>query len=635
VATYQQNIIIAKKDREVLARMIQDEINASLRSLEDFHAKIKTWNLAYEGVLSRKDEPWDDCSNLHIPLTQWQSDATAANIHTTVFGTSPAIHIEPRRGGSVDAAAELEDWLQFQSDGIGLRQAKGKQLSLATTKHGTAIAKLTQDKWQETVRAVKRDNEGISDVVEITRQRQAARLDFVPIRDFVLCPAEALTIKDALGVGDRKRVRLAQVRVWERDGFYEPGTTKALTEEQAAPDEQATETQDEIGVKPSGHESKVLDTYTRWEMIWALPLTRTEKGWKYDPKKGYERDCLITILGTKPIIARCILYPWFHNRRHYIPFRLLPREGEFWGRSVPGLLEHLQDEINTEHNQRADLRTIRLKPPLIAAKGSQIEDEEGKNQIDFGPGRVIWVDSPIKDALEWAKPPQETPSSIQEEAIIVDYSERATTVTDRRLGRGKPGEETLGEVEITEALGNVRFEDMVQTFQGGGDWNEGSGLRELAHQLIGLSLQFAKTEDVYRVLDDEGDFLDKRVPQVEMEDAIGMYDYVPVGNTMTSNRATRQSLAVSLHDRMAQHPLVMNDPVRLWYNAKSLLDAYDVQDWRQRIGSLEDAQQQRDMMVKQMQEEAKRQEAAKAAAGTPTAAAGEYGAADASGAGWG
>ena len=454
-------IIITKKDRAELARMLRDEVKASLVALGDFHTRIGEWNRAYEGILTRKDEPWDNCANLHVPLTQWQVDTIAANICQIVFGTDPPIHIEPAEGGDAEGAASLMQWLRYLTHRLALPQGKGKQTSLAVSKHGTAMMKLTQHERVERIRSRKIED-GDESIAESVRVRTMPRLDFVPLRDFVICPATALSIADAVGVGDRKRVRLAEVKQRENSGFYEKGTLKAL--EEGGPDEerQADEVQVVMGIAAGQHEHKSLDSWERWELIWALPLTETEKGWRYDPKAGEERDCLVTIIGDEPVMARCILYPWFHNRRHYIPFRILPREAQFFGRSIPEILKGLQDEIDTEHNQRTDLRSFILKPPLIVVDGSQIQDAEGKKIITWKPGAPIYVNE--KDALTWMPPPTQAFDSVLEEGLNIGYAERATAATEAKLGKREPGEKTLGEIQITEAQGNVRFEDMVQAF---------------------------------------------------------------------------------------------------------------------------------------------------------------------------
>ena len=564
---------------------------------KDLDDKIALWNDQYEGILPAKDSPWKACSNLNIPLTTWQVDTAKSQICRTILATKPIWRVEGRSSEDEDKARNWEYWLQYLAERqLGL-DGKLSELCLAALKHGTAIAKLTLDRRMERVRRATQDPmTGGETVDEQTLSRVGPRLDYVALRNFVLIPAEARSIASAVAVGDRKYLRLEEIKQRERLGIFREGTARRL-EGKAPSQEGETEMHAAIGVAPNRGDVKQLDKYEHWELIWALPIRKTDKGFAYDERSGDEQDCLINLikLGGTAVFARVIIYPWFHNRRHYIPFRILPREGEFYGRSFTGMLKDIQDELNTEHNQRVDLGTLRNNPPIKQVRGAKIVDAYGRSHIVFGPGATILVED--MQSAEWWVPPDRPASSFQEEAGLVEYAERLTAITEARVGRTEAGRKTLGEVELVEAQGNIRFDEMLTTFQGTSDFEEGSGLRELAYQLMGLTYQYASPNEQFRVLGDEG-YIDSTLqkPQ-DLEEAIGAYDYIPIGNTLSSNKQRVRQEELLLYREEMANPLIIQDPTKMWEATRRLLLAFDVKDWRKLIGSEEELKKMAEMQM--------------------------------------
>jgi len=600
--TYNQNIRVPNRKIGDLSRELMGEIDTALKAKKDLDDKIGHWNDQYEGVLPAKDDPWPGCANLHVPLTAWQIDTCKSQLVRTICGTKPIWRVEGEEAGDQSPAHNWELWLDYLADRhLGIEGIIA-ELCLGVLKHGTAIAKLIWDRREDRLRSLSG-----GEVIEKTVQAAGPRLTYVPLRHFVLVPAEARTIRDAVAVGDRKYLRLAEIQRRESLGIYREGTAKKVAGA-AGSEEGTSEIDEQVGIDRDRGDADQLKKYETWEMIWSLPLREEAEGAVYDDKRGVETDCLVSLIrvADKPVIARLIRYPWFHNRRHYIGFRVLPREGMFWGRSAVGILSDIQDELNTEHNQRVDLRSLGLQPPIKVQRSANITDAHGRSWIRFRPGEPVVVGDMAE--AEWWQPPDAPQSSFQEEAGLVDYAERIFGVSEQKVGRTEAGRKTLGEVEIVEAQGNVRFDDMVNTVQGVTDFEGGWGLREVAYQLMGLTVQFEDDEKVFRVLSKEGDLRFEKLRKPEsIEEAIGAYDYIPQGNTMTSNRVRQRQEAGMLYEALMQNPLVINDPRRVWQITRKLLLAHDQKDWRSLIGSEEEAQKMAEEAARAAQEAAQGQ----------------------------
>ena len=105
------------------------------------------------------------------------------------------------------------------------------------------------------------------------------------------------------------------------------------------------------------------------------------------------------------------------------------------------------------------------------------------------------------------------------------------------------------------------------------------------------------------MLGENAEWIEATRPEMSLEDAIGAYDYVPMGNTLTSNPAVRQNQAVMLYERLMENPLVANHPVRIWQVTKDMLDAFDKKGWRANIGTKEEAEEQLQAMAAMAQAE--------------------------------
>lgn len=617
-STYNPRVSISDDLLPIWELRLAEEIRQGLQGKKPLDDNVEAWNNLYEGVRATKSTPWPGCSNLHLPLAAAQIDTLRAQLCQTVTGTTPYWRIEGMEESdeAEGRARAWERWLQFCADQrLGLKGKIG-EIGLGTLKHGTAIAKLYWDRSERRVRemvpkgkarrVVNRvwqfvketllgqytgKDQQAYEIREKIYQEGRPRLDYVPLRDWVMFPAESRSITDAVLVGDRRTVRLPEIKAKERLGVFEKGTAEKL-KEMAGVQPTQTETLDAQGIEVSI--SAEVKPYDQWEVIRSLPLRKVKNKYVLDEENGEERDCLITLVmtgGRPALIARCILYPWFHGRRHYIPFRVLGRDGDFYGRSICALLTDINDALDTLHNQDTDYFTLLVNRPILLEKGVNVTNRRGETTIEFGPGATIWVQSGQLSQIQFMQMPGSPPDVPVRKRDLIDFSERVTSVTEAKMGRRQGGDTTLGEIEITESQGNVRLEDMIATFQGVTDYEEGSGLKELAYQLMGLTIQFEDSEQTIRVLGEDGPLQETVTLPQDLEEALGMYDYVPQGNSYTSNQGQRRAQALMLYNTLMQNPLVIQDMQRVHAVTKELLTAYGEVNWKALIGDEAQAEQ--------------------------------------------
>jgi hypothetical protein len=108
----------------------------------------------------------------------------------------------------------------------------------------------------------------------------------------------------------------------------------------------------------------------------------------------------------------------------------MPLPNRTLGLSLPEMIREVQDEMSTMHNQRVDYGTIGNLPFYFYRSTSMLKPTQHR----LRPGEGVPVDNPQTDIL-FPQFRTNTAFGFQEEALLQQYNERLTGVTDMALGR--------------------------------------------------------------------------------------------------------------------------------------------------------------------------------------------------------
>lgn len=391
-------IKMKRSDRELLGADLIDKIRRSRSAMKGLLSKLKDWHAFYESDLPTKTFPWPDCSNVNVPITQWHVDTFQSHISDVVVGVAPYTLIKALPGSSYEAADApvcVENFVQnVERNLMGLQRIVKSVLTQALL-DGTAIGKLV---WREEYRKMRvmqtlfnEETEEVESVLESLDVPKyiGPKLELVDLRNFTIYPLTVKDIDDAVLVGDRYRLLPNQVEERIKRGYFDKDYASKFVE---SPDNEvgtSQDTEDEETNAQLGIERLEQGYVYFWEVI---------TGYDADGD-GIDEDVVVTLEAETGTIVRIREYPYYHGKRWYVPFRPHPRPVGFFGRSVAQIVEHMQREINTIHNQRCvtvgtriltdDLRWVKAEDLKVGDTVIGCDEENARNGNRGGPLRNL------------------------------------------------------------------------------------------------------------------------------------------------------------------------------------------------------------------------------------------------------
>ena len=594
-------------DRELLPRLsAEEEVELATLILADYRSAIQdraewekdlgAWERQYLGVLPEKTEPWPGCCNFNIPLTMLGVETLKPRLIQSVIGEVPTIRAIPTEGTDEERAEKTELFLNWQirteipdlddlveesahtflnpgivvakvlQDQEHLRRKYVRSFpagtpleTLFTTVFGTDIpARLTRKtplEWQGYVKdpsGLERDFtlkfQFLPDAVKVlvdqhTITYEGPRIHLLDAKDFV-APFR--------GGGDLQKLPWIAQRLWlseddlrrkaETGRFYADRVKELLEPAPTGPEDAAADhTLEDTRARTEGivetpasdvklDQYEFVECYRRWDIdddgfeeeivVWVTPhLTGKIFGWDY-------RDNL-----------------YAHGRRPYRIGRYLRLPHQFYGLSFPAVVRDIQDEINTIHDMRVDSGTIQNTPGGFFRASMTMPPDVVRTK----PGQ--WVPLQVEDLRRDVLYHEWNGTSIfgqNEEALLYQYFERLTGLTDLALGRQPNRVGATRTASGTAALlseAGLRFKTSMEAFQR--FW---VGIFE---DVLALDQQYLPPGKEFRVTG--------RLPEVirieNREEIAGRYSLRLSATTETMNKAVMREDATAKLTAALQSPL--------------------------------------------------------------------------------
>ncbi|MFA5376432.1 MAG: hypothetical protein WC455_11870 [Dehalococcoidia bacterium] len=564
---------IDEAERVKLGAELLEKIESSRNGMKKLLDNIKTWERFFESDLPEKNDPWEKCSNINVPIIQPDVDTFHSNINGVVLGVSPIVNVVPPPFAAdatlKQVAQRVEAAIETVQTAIMNYAQAADQWHLTALMHPSAVIKLP---WREEYRTVKRqqvDKKGTNALIDVQEIKyRGPRIETVDINNFVIYPLTAKSIEDAYLVGDRFVLTEDEVNRRVKDGYFDAVPAKEVMKR---PENELTsslqdfsndERNDQVGI-----ENVDIEQYYFWEVIAPYDVN----------KDGLMEECVFVLEATTGTIVRATQFPYFHGRRYYVsmaPF--LKSVKMFFKRCLPQILEHMQREANAIHNQRADATTQAINKAFKVRKGSL----DNPDSIDISPGGVTELDD-INDLVEFTLSPVIPGVDLQE--MNRSNSERASGINDMTTGRQSEGNKTLGELQMVMAKAGSRFEDVIRRVQG--------AHVEVAKQIAGLMYQFM-TDDELKMLN------------IEREMLIFPWDFIPHGSVGTVDKNMEFQRASNVYKTMItdKNPLVVSNPLHIYRLTRDYLQSLGTTDVESYIGTEQEIQLQ--IKQAQMQQQA-------------------------------
>jgi len=409
------------------------DIDKMLAQVNEEHeplvAKIQKWNRQYHGKKDEKSYPYPKCANTAIPISRSATDAILVRVMDRIFNQFKVFLVRAKKANLVDIAPQLEDAMDWWQKHQAKLKSKLMSPLLQAIKTGTGIVKIpwirrnrtvpryatdaeVADKTKKTFKLPKTEGYGIKDI-----QTQYDGPDVIGIsREDFRISSESTTIEDARLVGYRTYVYRTDVETKVNQGLWYDIALEKLK----VPDEFDETKQKRAKEANKELQSELKEPFEVWE-LW----------FKYDvDEDGEPDDVVITFHQPTKTILRAIYNPFFSGFRPFVAFKGFPREYEFDGEGVVEILEPLQEEIDSVHNQRLD-RLTQINNPWIL-----VSTLAGITKFTRTPGQPTFVDGDLENSIKILQEPASSfPATIQEEQMLVRYAQEAVGITPQVLGQ--------------------------------------------------------------------------------------------------------------------------------------------------------------------------------------------------------
>jgi hypothetical protein len=462
----------------VIGSWLQEQLFEANASMSEYIDNLEKWTKQYEGIPSSitKDFPWENSSNLEVPISAIHVDTVFSRMMNSIFGAKDLIVGRARAKKWVELVPKIERWLNWVTEEVMDFYRFSQDWFLSTIKFGTGIAELP---WVNRVRRTKmRDETGaIREQEEILHDGPLPRM--IPLKDF-------RASSDSFYRRNLQDCEWVAIR-----GYY---TAKQI-EEKIVSQEWLSEARNLIEMQNQRTSADKVEAVTEGQQG-VSPVTRNDfEVWRfyasYDVDgDGRPEEIIVDFHDETKTIVRAVYNFYFHQERPLHMITFMPREGSLFGIGVCQMLEHIQAEITTIHNQRIDNGTIANTKMFLKRATAKVT---GK----VFPGAFISINTSLDDIRE-VRLGDPLPSQLREEMHTNAYAERRTGVSDYSVGRESSAIGSRATATSTMALigeANKRFLMTIRDAR--------NSITDMAHQVIMLYQQFATDRTVMYELFDE------------------------------------------------------------------------------------------------------------------------------------
>lgn len=411
-------IDLTELQKRRLKKFLKDSIRDWLADTSDLHRRLEDDNDLVEGVVDETDFPWEGASNLHVPVTEIYMELYKSVFKRSILGADVIWYATTDDDSLRDATAEIDDMMNYLAtnewnikkalenvlwttprDGLGIMQITWCEEYEPTNDIVLIVSAeeflkefpspeesgLKEDEWFELADYVDQNaSEEFPVEIPIKFERRTYygnKADVVELIDFITIPATVKDIKDesCRGYGKRFSNRSSTLKKKAKDGTYYQDAVTKLT-------------------KKRSNESSITSFRRSQDDIEGLSRTNTSDNYELfeivikgslDGDTGEEDKYIVTYSYESDELLQCVQY--FYRRDFYALFRINERPNRLIGRSVPQKTRDFNDEVDTQHNQRINTRTISTVPSFKALESKKKDMDPMLRQNKWKPGVIFWL----------------------------------------------------------------------------------------------------------------------------------------------------------------------------------------------------------------------------------------------------
>lgn len=506
-------------DEDELKQFLVEQLRKSIGERGQLMDNIERWQDRYSVPSAKepKNFPFANASNLTMPVIKEAVNILFSSLAQTVITPRPRWILKDLSIDWEPFKKLIEKFLDLASERDFKYDAVLETIILEGVKMGTAVYEIGYEHIERNIYIYSEDGKK-AEKRKVT-VRSSPQIWPIPLEDWFIRFNEE-DEQEAIWTAKRLRFNDLQMKDRVNSGLFDAEAVEKILELGGDTDEEGPESNraDNQDTEPTIREDhEVFECWPYWNL-----------------KDGDDNETLIrvylhlkseTILGVK-------FNPYWHGMRPFGKFIFFPMEHQFYGEGMCSMLEDLQEEISTTHNQRMDNSSI--------VNVSMFKQRRGSRALKSGEplftGKIIEV--PEMSDLERMPLGDVAPSTVQNEAITRQIVERLSGTSEAN-SRGTPVTRTTAGAQM--ALLQEQAKRVDQTIR---------SLRGLigfsGNMILSLYMQFGAGDRPIRWFgkrDGEVIIGLLKLPKPASELGIGLHAAAP---TSTSNKEVQQQSKLAL-----------------------------------------------------------------------------------------
>ena len=575
-------------------------IDINLGNRGQLDRALDLWNAMYEMRIEEddRDAPWENAANICVPMIPTELEEFVSRIAGSAILPRP-FSVQGNDANSANYAHQVEQFYNGEYAKNNWEEPFHTGIHLAA-RDGVGTVEILWDltEVERVIKAKQMNEDGSEQMVEQRVKMvkyDAPRLDPVELRDLLLVPVHAKSIDEADAVcrkkymGEQDMLKLVKAGIADADRVERVLSYVSTAQGDLSYDRQGTSTYqinnriDVVDVAVAPPEDVKMNRGP--VEVWVVYTNQ------YDlDGDGVPEENILWIHDRSRILFAYCPFPYWQGR----PFKSLaifPRPNRFYGFSIPERLRGLQEEVNAQHNSRADLLDWATNPTVIQDPSqSRLRPED----YQIGPGAKI---DAKPGSIDFLKLPLIPAENIQEEQMLNQYASRVTGAPQ------SPGMPPPGSISGGGQNRSARAAQQNAAIQGAQTNMSIQRVRrwilEVFVYIHNLYKQYGKNQMESVVAGVGG------VQKVTIPKEILSLDYTLgiAGMGGPLDKENRRNELLGLASYLQQNPLMAGNLERIWALTQMILETFDIPEVTRLIGTQDEARQQAQAQAEAQQQQ--------------------------------
>lgn len=423
--------------RRKLSLYLRQEISSCEVEHKDFVDRMARYKGKYRTKFPTipKDFPIPNSSQITIPIIKTNTDTLTARLFQTVMAADPMASVRTRDATDPNFQDFANDWELFLDTYSKEKLEHECVLDTALTeciKLGTSVIEVTRRSYS--YKCIEFDSLSNSYIQVVKEGFNGPCWYNIPIEDFWI-RAEWQDPQVAPWCGKELRPCWSEIKDMAFNGELDPERINDIwrlpLNPGNLPKTVVTDQKQEQLEPVDWRAYRIFELFVRWDM----------------DGDGIDEELIVYYHFESNTILRCKFNTFSYRLgcRPFEVFRYKTIEYRFHGEGMCELLEHFQEEISTQHNQRLDNATIAALKIILTQKSIP----------GLKPGDPLWPGKIVRIGMEPGKAVQAFtlgeiyPSTRENEMLSQQYVRDVSGVGEAQLGGAQPVSRTTAAAQLS------------------------------------------------------------------------------------------------------------------------------------------------------------------------------------------